>query len=527
MYYLPKFSFANWLSKKDLVIPDKVAIIDVDQKKRLTYHELNSRVNRIANAFHERLKAKKGERIAVLSEMRAEYVEMQLAAIKLGVILVPLNSRLTEKDLNYIIDDCEPQSLIFTKHYKRIVELLRPNIGVKNYIIIDSKEGGNGILSWEELIKNSLIFEPKHEEVITLNDGCQICYTSGTTGFSKGAITTHGSMIWHAINAIVAWDLTSQDITLNVAPLFHVAGWCQIIPQLITGGTVILKAFQPEEALSLIEKERVTFLGGVSAIWLFMMQSPEFEKTDLRSLRLAWSGGAPLPKSVFDIYKKRGIILQQAYGLTEGPWVTGPVSKYDAFRKYDSIGRPLLFSDIRIVNSQGEDVAVGEVGELIFRGPHMTAGYWNRPEETKEAIRDGWFYTGDLVKMDEEGFIYIVDRKKDMYKSGGENVYPVEVENVLYSYHKVAEVAVIGVPDERWGEVGKAIVVPKPDQKITEEEIIEFCQGKLARYKIPRSVEFLDTLPRTPAGKVLKRELREKYWGKHEKRIYGGSRDLN
>jgi fatty-acyl-CoA synthase len=200
----------------------------------------------------------------------------------------------------------------------------------------------------------------------------------------------------------------------------------------------------------------------------------------------------------------------------------GPLSKRDAIRKYDSIGKPVFCSEMRIVNEKNEDVAVGEVGEIIFRGPHVTPGYWNNPEATREAIRDGWFYTGDLVKMDEEGFTYIVDRKKDMYKSGGENIYPVEIENILYSHPKIAEAAVIGVPDKRWGEVGKAIVVCVSGQKVTEDEIIEYCKARMGRFKVPKSVEFTEALPRTPSGKLLKRELREKFWNKYERRVFGG-----
>jgi fatty-acyl-CoA synthase len=445
------------------------------------------------------------------------------AVNKIGAILVPLNPRLNESEIKYIIDDANAKVLMFSNEFQEMVASLGPDIGVDYHIKLDGKDG-EGMLSLEDLCAHSSPSESSARYAITPDDPHQIIYTSGTTGFPKGAIITHGQILWNATNAIIAMDITSSDITLNVAPLFHTVGWhCNLIPQLIAGGTVILKNFQPEEALALIEKEKVTFMGGVSVIWLFMMQSPEFEKTDLRSLRLAWSGGAPLPQSVFNTYKDKNIILQQAYGATEvGPWAMGPLSKQDALRKYNSIGKPVFCSEMRIVNEKDEDVGIDEVGEIIFRGPHVTAGYWNNPEATKETIRDGWFYTGDLVKMDEEGFTYIVDRKKDMYKSGGENIYPVEIENVLYSHPKIAEVAVVGVPDKKWGEVGKAIAVCKPGQKATEEEIIEFCKAKIAKFKVPKSVEFIDALPRTPAGKLLKRELREKYWSEHDKRVFGG-----
>jgi len=514
----------NWLERRNLLTPDKLAIIDAEQNKRYTYHELNLSANRLANAFRGKCRVEKGDQIAVLAEMRVEYVEAHFAAGKLGAILVPLNTRLEEKELKYIINDCNAKVLIFSKEYQGIVESLRPHIGVKRYIALDVKDRDETFL-FEDLNEHSSSSEPKVEDGIAMDDPHQIIYTSGTTGFPKGAIITHGQIIWNAMNGIIGLDITYNDISLNVPPLFHTAGWhANLIPPLMVGATVILETFQPEETLALIEKEKVTFFGGVSVVWLFMMQVPEFEKADLSSLRLAWSGGAPLPQSVFETYKeKKNLILQQGYGLTEvGPWAMGPLRKEEALRKYDSIGKPVLYSEMRVVNDNDECVSIGEVGEIIFRGPHVTAGYWNNPEATRETIRDGWFHTGDLVRMDEEGFTYIVDRKKDMYKSGGENVYPVEIENVLYSHPKIAEVAVIGVPDERWGEVGKAIVVSKPDQKITKEELIEFCRGTLAKFKIPKSVEFINCLPRTPAGKVLRRELREKYWGKHGKKVYGG-----
>ena len=514
----------DWLAKRDFLTPDEVGIIDGDRNKKYTYHELNIRANRLANAFRGKCKIAKGDRIAVLAGMCSEYVEIYFAANKIGAIMVPINIRLKEKEIKFIIEDCNAKVLMFSNEYQETIEKLRPDIGVEFYLKIDANSGDE-IVSLENLISDCSPSEPEKRYEITFDDPHQIIYTSGTTGFPKGAIITHSQIVWNAINAIIANDITSDDTTLNVAPLFHTAGWhCNLTPQLIAGGTVILKTFQPEESLTLIKKENVTFMGGVSVIWLFMMQSPEFEKSDLSSLRLAWSGGAPLPQSVFETYRKRGVILQQGYGLTEvGPWAMGPLRKKDAIRKYDSIGKPTFYGEMRVVNEKDKDVATGEIGELIFRGPHVTSGYWNNPEATKEAIRDGWFYTGDLVKLDAEGFTYIVDRKKDMYKSGGENVYPVEIENILYSHPNIAEVAVIGVPDERWGEVGKGIVVGKPGQQVTEKEIIEFCENRMAKFKVPKSVEFIDCLPRTPAGKIIKRELREKYWEKQAKRVYGGT----
>jgi fatty-acyl-CoA synthase len=310
-----------------------------------------------------------------------------------------------------------------------------------------------------------------------------------------------------------AIDLTSEDININVLPTFHIGGLGLYAgPTFHAGGTVVvMRAFEPGKFLSLIEQWKATVFLLVPSIYLMLEQFPDLDKYDLSSVKSWASGGSSLPAALVQRYAERGIIVQQGFGMTE----TGPtvfiITKGNAVRKAGSVGKPVLHTDVCIQDREGNILGPNEVGELCIRGGNVTTGYWNRPEATEEAIVDGWLHSGDAAKYDEEGFYYIVDRWKDMYISGGENVYPAEVESVIYEHPAVAEVAIIGVPHPKWQEVGKAIVVVKEGHSITAEEIIEFCQGKLAKFKIPKSVAFVDALPRTAAGKVLKRELRSQF----------------
>jgi fatty-acyl-CoA synthase len=511
----------DWLERRNELSPDEEAIVDVFSCRRLTYQQFNERANRLANGWRQAWGVRKGDRIAILAKNCAEYLEAFFAAAKIGAILVPINIRLAGPELTYIFNDCEPKGMVLGEDFLGVISDVRGEIHVSNYLLLDGAEE-DGLTPYETFLRTADDGYPELEEPNSLDEPHVILYTSGTTGNPKGAIQTHGNILFNSLNANIALDIVSTDVTLCGLPLFHTGGLhVMTTPTIHAGGTVVIqRAFDAGEALKLIREKEVNTVFFVSTMWQFMCQHEDFAKTDFSGLRLAWTGGAPCPISVIEAYQKKGVVFRQGYGLTE----VGPdamiLPAEDAVRKAGSIGKPPFHSVLRVVNEDDADVGAGEVGELIFRGPTVTPGYWNKPDASAEALKGGWFHTGDLAYKDEEGYVYIVDRKKDMFISGGENVYPVQIEKVIYQYPKVAEVAVFGIPDEKWGEVGHAVICTKPGEVLTEQEVINFLQDKVARFKIPKSVSFMDTLPRNPAGKVLKRVLREPYWKGLDKQVH-------
>jgi fatty-acyl-CoA synthase len=501
----------DWIRRHAERTPDKLAVVDAHSGRRLTYAELNERANRFASFLHERLGIRQGDRVSILAQNSSSYYEVLFGCGKMGAILNTLNWRLAVPELEYIVNDCTPRVLLYEPMFGEAVDALRPVVGCEFYMVMGD-EAPTGEWTYESALAAGAA-EGVAMPPLTYDDTWAIIYTSGTTGRPKGAQATFGNFFYNAIGISQAVDLTSSDVNLNVLPCFHIGGLGLYAgPTFHAGGTVVvMRSFDPGEFLRLIEEWKVTAFLLVPSIYLMLAQFPDVDKYDVSSVRSWASGGSALPPAVVHQFAEKGILIQQGFGMTE----TGPtvflITQKDAVRKAGSVGKPVLHTDVCIMDRDHKVLGPNQVGELCIRGGNVTTGYWNRPEATAEALVDGWLHSGDAAMYDDEGFYYIVDRWKDMFISGGENVYPAEVENVIYDHPAVAEVAVIGVPHPRWQEVGRAVVVVKEGQTLTEEEVLEFCKGKLARYKIPKSVLFADTLTRTAAGKVLKRALRKQY----------------
>ena len=504
---------SDWIKRHAERTPEKIALVDAHTGLKLTYAQLNQRANRFSNFLKGELGMKSGDRVSILAQNSAAYYEILFACSKIGVILNTLNWRLAVPELEYILNDCSPRLLIYEPEFSEPVAELQERINLEHTLVLGESS------SKDQWTYNSALETGSPNDLsnlqLTYEDTWAIIYTSGTTGRPKGAQVTYGNFFYNAIGMGQAIDLHSQDVNLNVLPTFHIGGLGLYAgPTFHAGGTVIvMRSFDPAQCLQLIQDWKVTVLLLVPSIYLILAQLPDFNQYDLSSVRSWASGGSALPPSLVKDFAEKGIIIQQGFGMTE----TGPtvflIDKVNAVRKAGSVGKPVLHTDVCIMDRERNVLGPEEVGELCIRGGNVTTGYWNRPEATSEALVDGWLHSGDAAKYDSEGFYYIVDRWKDMFISGGENVYPAEVENVIYQHPAVAEVAVIGVPHPKWQEVGMAVVVVKENLALTESSVIDFCQGKLARYKIPKSVVFVDVLPRTAAGKVLKRELRKKYSG--------------
>jgi fatty-acyl-CoA synthase len=486
-------AIGDWLGRRAAYTPNREALVvepEAGGPLRLTFAQWNERANRTA---HLLLGAGvgRGDRVAVVAQNCVQMLDLLWACGKIGAIFVPYNWRLTEAELWPLVEDTEPK-LLFTDR----AELLKAG-------------GAARILSIRSFDPSAYPADPPPPVELTLDDPWMILYTGGTTGRAKGAIISHGQATWNAWNTISGWGLGPDERVPLLTPLFHTGGLNVFTtPLAYLGGTTILMGpFEPGALLSLIERERVTVLFMVPTMYQMLLAHPWFGAADLSSIRWAISGGAACPRPVAEAFWSRGIDLRLGYGLTE----VGPncfAMPAEAVRtRPGSVGFPIMHNQVRVMDGE-RTCGPGEVGELHLKGPHVTVGYWRRPDATEEANPDGWFRTGDLVYQDADSFFYIVDRKKEMFISGGENIYPVEVETAIYEHPAVAEAAVVGVPDPKWGEVGKAVIVLKPGTVLTEAELLEFLKGRLARFKVPKLVEFRSALPKSAAGKILKRELK-------------------
>ena len=506
----------DYLGRRQIYSPDKLAIIDAGKTPvlELTYRQMNERANRLANWLRDVAGVQKGDRVAILARDGVEHLDLFYACAKLGAIHTPFNWRLHWRELAGLVDLTTPKALLFSDDFKPAVEQIQLTINhypftINHFLHLD----GPG-LPFSHDYQSTLDHSPTHPitcESLDAEDIACLLFTGGTTGLPKGAMISHRMICWNVLNTVIH-DLHHDDVYVNVFPLFHAGGlFTYLSSQVIFGNTTVLtRQFDPSQVLELIQRYRATVFAAVPTMYQMLLTAPNWESADLSSLRFCTSGGAPLPVPLVEKYTaEKGIRFKQGFGMTEfGPGLFA-LPPEDAIRKAGSIGRPNYFVDVRVVDDDNQPLGPNQPGELVLKGPSRSSGYWNNPEAYAAVLdADGWFHTGDIVRYDEEWYFYVVDRKKDMFISGGENVYPPEIEAVLYRHPAVHMCAVVGVSDLRWGEVGKAFVVLKPGMAATAEEILGHMAAHLARYKVPKSVDFRSELPLSGMGKILRRELR-------------------
>ncbi len=526
----------DYLGRRQIYSPDKLAIIDAGKTPalELTFRQMNERADRLANWLRDTAGVQKGDRVAILARDGVEHLDLFYACAKLGAIHTPFNWRLHWRELVGLMELTTPKALLFSDDFKDAVaqiklsmsngqrsianaEGARPNsltidhwqLSIDHFLHLD----GPG-LPFSQDYRSTLDRSPNRPvtcETLDAEDIACLLFTGGTTGLPKGAMISHRMICWNVLNTVIH-DLTHDDVYVNVFPLFHAGGlFTYLSSQVIFGNTTVLtRQFDPAQVLELIQRHRATVFAAVPTMYQMLTTAPTWESADLSGLRFCTSGGAPLPVPLVEKYTaEKGIRFKQGFGMTEfGPGLFA-LPPEDAIRKAGSIGRPNYFVDVRVVDEEGQPLGPDQPGELLLKGPSRSSGYWNNPEATAAVLdADGWFHTGDLARYDADWYFYIVDRKKDMFISGGENVYPAEIEAVLYKHPAVHMCAVVGVPDPKWGEVGRAFVVLKPGATATADELLAHMAAHLARYKTPRSVEFRSELPLSGMGKILRRELR-------------------
>ncbi len=499
-------------------------------RHKYNYEEFQERVLRLAGCLHEK-GASKGDRVAVLMMNCHRYLEFYYATARLGALIVPINTRLSEGELTYILNDSESSLLAVDRHMLPILESIRADVKTVNSFIYADEDGTpEGMIDYEDALADAGPFDG--EVSVEREDPAGLFYTSGTTGGPKGVILTHMNCVTNTYHVLITFGYREGDVYMHACPMFHLADGPMSHPITMVGGKhTFLPSFDPKAAMEIIENEKVSVTLFIPTMINFLINHPDFDKHDLSSLRLINYGGSPMPVELMrKAMEKIGPLFRQSYGLTEtAPLLTSlPPSEHvlegpeHRVRRLASCGREVAGVEVRVVNDEGENVKPDEVGEIICRGPNIMKGYWRKPEETAAVLRGEWFHTGDMATVDEEGFLFIVDRKKDMIITGGENVFSTEVENALYKHPAILEAAVVGVPDEKWGEAIKAVVVLREGHSATEQEIIDYCREQITHYKCPRSVDFHpdDQLPKSGSGKILKAQLREKYWGGQGRRVH-------
>ncbi len=514
----------NWAPTLDtvgsraLLYPHREVAEDVVTGERYTYADLNRCANAMANYFREKLQLSPGERVALLSRNSIECLVCFFAVQKAGLVLVPLNWRLSARELLEQLNQTEPRALIYDVHFKAQVEEVSRDYRFKEaiYWTEDKQAAADSPgLALESLYERASSVYKSYPQV-DFDDPLMILFTGGTTGPPKGAVLSHRTVFFNMLSEALCWGLGPGQSIPVVLPFFHTGGWNLLtLPSIFAGAKIeVFRGFDPEKVLKLVEKKRCRTIFAAPTMFQVLSSQEVWSKTDLSSLEWVMSGAAPCSRQIMEPYWERGIPFVQGYGITEGgpnnlfvPWYE--LSQDQIKEKWPSVGKPFIYCSARLVNDEGFEVEPGEEGELLLSGPVTFSGYWNRPRETAQTLIDGWVYTGDIARQDEDGYFYIVDRKKDMFISGGENVFPVEVENIIVEHPSVKDAAVIGVPHSKWGEVGKAFLIKEEGKDLSEQELTEYLHQRLAKYKIPAQYKFVDHIPKSPVGKVLKKELRD------------------
>ncbi|RDW18959.1 AMP-binding protein [Oceanobacillus chungangensis] len=485
----------NWFENRVKLTPHEIAIIDSDTNDSWTYEQLQYRVTTIVNYFHMN-DVRKGDRVAILALNHISYFDFFFAAMKVGAIFVPLNWRLSETELEYMIQDADPKIIGVAPSFAGKINALAINASL---ITISHNQYINH-LQTKQITVNTILNE---------EDPLVMIYTGGTTGKPKGVILSHRSILWNAFNTIISWNLSSDDTTLTCLPMSHTGGLnVYTLPLLLIGGKIVIASeFHAEKAVRDLLKYKCTVVLFVPTMYHMIIQTNVFKQSSFPDMKVFVTGGAPCPLNIYKEFSKKGLKFKEGYGLTEAGPNNFYIDSSVVGSKLGSVGKPMLFNDIKIINEHGKTASINEVGELLIRGNHAFEYYWKKQEETKKTIVDGWIHTGDLAKKDQDGYVYIVGRKKDMIITGGENVYPLEIEQWLEAHPNIDEAAVIGMPDEKWGEVVTAFVVLI--NEMTEAELEAYCNQKLTRYKVPKKFFIIKELPKTSIGKINKVSLRK------------------
>lgn len=500
---------AGWIRKWALLSPERVALIDEDRK--LTYGGLHRRVNRLSNL----LQAKgigRGDRVAALLRNCSQFLEIFFAVSRIGAIFVPLNFRLSPREITFVVNDCTAETLFFDDSFTGDLQTIRKDLPVREdrAICIGSAPGREP--GYEPLLEAASDEEPAARQANDPESPHMIMYTSGTTGLPKGAVLSHRKTFFNVLNANLYYQVAPEDRVVVSRPLFHSGGLLvDALPFLYRGGTVVMKRrFDPEELLRAAEHHRVTVMETSATMYRFILEACDPARFDLSGVRCFFTGGEQVPLPLLQAYVEKGILISQIFGQTETSTITW-LPTAQARTKMGSVGVPVFHGEVRIVDHAGQETAPGVSGEIVVSGPILMSGYWGKPELTGETIQEGWLHTGDLAMRDEDGFYYILDRAKNVFKSGGEKVYPAEVERVLLENPDVSAAAVKGIPDEKWGEAGQAFVVVREGSGIGEAELRSWCSERLARYKVPSRFEIVKELPENAAGKVMRYRLGEEH----------------